>query len=152
MIRRFTGWHMLTILVAGFGVVIAVNFVMASEAIRTFGGTVVENSYVASQRYNRWLAAARTQAAEGWRMETEQRMDGRLDIKLSRNDQPVYGAQLDVIATHPLGRLPAHRIDFEPIGQGIYRSRQALKGGRWQLKVDVDADKEHAQFMQEVRG
>ena len=42
--RRFTGWHMTTILVAFFAVVITVNIVMARFALSTFGGTVVENS------------------------------------------------------------------------------------------------------------
>ena len=59
--RRFTGWHMTTILVAFFAVVITVNIVMARFALSTFGGTVVENSYVASQHYNEWLARAAAQ-------------------------------------------------------------------------------------------
>ena len=37
------GWHMTTILVAFFAVVITVNIVMARFALSTFGGTVVEN-------------------------------------------------------------------------------------------------------------
>ncbi|MGE0776676.1 MAG: FixH family protein, partial [Sphingomonadaceae bacterium] len=56
MTRSFTGRHMAIILIAFFGVVIAVNFYMARMAIGTFGGTVVDNSYVASQRFNGWLA------------------------------------------------------------------------------------------------
>ena len=36
-------------------------------AIGTFGGTVVDNSYVASQNYNRWLADADEQEALGWK-------------------------------------------------------------------------------------
>ena len=54
----FTGRHMTAILVAFFAVVIAVNFTMARFAMSTFGGKVVENSYVASQHYNVWLARA----------------------------------------------------------------------------------------------
>ena len=58
----FTGWHMLAICVAFFGVVIAVNVVMADLAISTFSGEVVENSYVASQRFNGWLDEAKAEA------------------------------------------------------------------------------------------
>ena len=61
MTRRFTGWHMTAIMFAFFGVVVSVNMLMATLATRTFGGTVVENSYVASQSFNRWLAEARAQ-------------------------------------------------------------------------------------------
>lgn len=66
MTRPFTGWHMTGIVVAMFGLVIAVNVLMASYAIGTFGGTVVDNSYVASQRFNDWLAEARAQRALKW--------------------------------------------------------------------------------------
>jgi len=62
MTKRFTGWHMTGILLGFFGIIVAVNFTMATLATRTFGGVVVQNSYVASQRYNEWLKAARAQA------------------------------------------------------------------------------------------
>ena len=64
--RKFTGWHMTGILVAFFGVVVTVNIVMARAAIGTFGGTVVENSYVASQKFNGWLDQAKAQDKMGW--------------------------------------------------------------------------------------
>src|SRR3546814_2709482 len=54
------------ILIAFFGVVISINMVMASFALSTFGGTVVDNSYVASQHYNKWLARADAQDRLGW--------------------------------------------------------------------------------------
>ena len=59
----FTGRHMLAVVCTFFGVVIAVNVVMAIAATGTFPGLVVANSYVASQGYNELLAAARAQAA-----------------------------------------------------------------------------------------
>src|SRR5687768_10998939 len=62
----FTGRHMAAIICTFFGVVIAVNMLMAVLATRTFGGTVVDNSYVASQKFNGWLAQARAQQSLGW--------------------------------------------------------------------------------------
>ena len=59
MSPRFTGRHMAAIMLAFFGVVIAINFTMATLAETTFGGTVVDNSYVASQSFNAWLRAGR---------------------------------------------------------------------------------------------
>ena len=56
---HLTGRHVAAIFVAFFAVVIAVNVLMASYAVGGFGGTVVDNSYVASQRFNGWLAQAR---------------------------------------------------------------------------------------------
>ena len=40
----FTGKHMAAVFIGGFGVVIAVNLVMASYAVGCFHGTVVDNS------------------------------------------------------------------------------------------------------------
>ena len=65
MTRNFNGWHMFAILCAFFGVVIAVNITMATYASTTFGGIVVENSYVASQEFNRWLDEAKAERALG---------------------------------------------------------------------------------------
>ena len=65
--RPFTGKHMAAIMIAFFGVVIAVNVLMARLATSTFGGLVVENSYVASQKFNRWLGEARSEKALGWK-------------------------------------------------------------------------------------
>jgi nitrogen fixation protein FixH len=48
----FTGWHMLGIMVAFFGVIIAVNLTMAYNAIHSWSGLVVQNTYVASQEFN----------------------------------------------------------------------------------------------------
>src|SRR3546814_11216102 len=64
--KPFTGRHAAMILIAFFGVVISINMVMASFALSTFGGTVVDNSYVASQHYNKWLARAAAQDRLGW--------------------------------------------------------------------------------------
>lgn len=63
----FTGKRMTAIFVAGFGIVIAVNLTMAMMAVGSFHGTVVDNSYVASQHYNGWLKQAAASKALGCR-------------------------------------------------------------------------------------
>lgn len=153
MTRRFTGWHMTTIMVAFFGVVIAVNFVMARAAVGTFGGVVVENSYVASQRYNRWLEQARAQAREGWRAQPVIGTDDVLRLDLRRGAEAIAGAEVVVVASHPLGRLPERRLVLRPVGDapGSYRADAALPGGRWLLHIDVRRGAEEARFNDEVR-
>lgn len=135
MSRQFTGWHMATILVAFFGVIIAVNFTMARLASSTFGGIVVENSYVASQKFNGWLDAAKAQEALGWDAVTTWRPDGRLALA-------VTGAPADAkvtgMARHPLGRVADIPIEFADIGDGRFLSRQALPEGRWILRLQLD--------------
>ena len=47
--------HALAMFVAAFGVIIAVNLVLAYNAVKTFPGLEVKNSYVASQEFNERL-------------------------------------------------------------------------------------------------
>ena len=57
MTREFTGWHMLALMVGGFGIIITVNFTMAYNAISTFPGLETRNPYVVSQKFEADRAA-----------------------------------------------------------------------------------------------
>jgi nitrogen fixation protein FixH len=136
-VRKFTGWHMFAILIAFFGVVISVNMVMATAAIRTFGGTVVDNSYVASQHFNAWLAEARAQERLGWttRLGVD---DGRhVTVTLSDRGAPLPGAEIEAVAHHPLGRAPDVPLRFGARANGAYVSHETLPAGRWLVHVEV---------------
>src|SRR6185437_10845881 len=69
--RQFTGWHMLAVMVLFFGTIITVNIVMAVFANTSWTGLVVQNTYVASQEFNRKAAEGRAQAARGWKTRLE---------------------------------------------------------------------------------
>ena len=134
--KAFTGWHMTAILVAFFGVVILVNLTMASFATSTFGGIVVENSYVASQEFNGWLEEAEEQRALGWDAVTTWRPDDRLAVRLSGVPE---GAVVKATARHPLGRAPDRAIVFAETDEGRFLSETALPEGRWHLRLEVTA-------------
>ena len=136
MQRAFTGRHMAAILVAFFGVIIAVNVINARYASATFGGEVVENSYVASQRFNRWLDEAKIEKSLGWDEVTTWRPDGRLVVALEGVPE---GAAVEALARHPLGRMPDRSLTFDRIAAGRYLSREALPEGRWDVRVTVAA-------------
>ena len=115
MTRHFTGRHMAFILVAFFAVVIVVNLYMARMAGSTFGGVVVENSYVASQHFNRWLDEAAAERALGWQAAAERLPDGRISVRLS--GLPTGTApKVAAVARHPLGSLPDTDLAFAPQG------------------------------------
>ena len=147
--RRFTGWHMSTILVAMFATIIAVNLVMARFAITTFGGTVVDNSYVATRNYNRWLAEARGQEALGWRITTSLDPQRRVLITAVAPKGPIDGV-VSAVASHPLGRAPDHAIGFMPTGAGQYVATRPLSAGRWLLKITVTNGKNVARFTEDI--
>ncbi|MGE3830257.1 MAG: FixH family protein, partial [Parvibaculaceae bacterium] len=68
---RVTGRFVFVLLVAFFGVIIAVNVTMAVFASRTWTGLVVENGYVASQHFNSELEQLRRQDKLGWTQRLE---------------------------------------------------------------------------------
>jgi nitrogen fixation protein FixH len=146
MTRRFTGWHMTGIMIAFFGVVITVNMIMAVSATRTFGGKVVENSYVASQQFNEWLAAARAQEKLGWKHRLSLNADRRLSVAISNTEGSV-----EAYARHPLGREAEVQLRFVPEGEGRFRSAEALPRGRWNIHMIIRRGSDAARFIETVQ-
>lgn len=147
--RRFTGWHMSGIMVAMFATIIAVNFVMAYFAVTTFGGTVVDSSYVATRNYNRWLAEAQRQEALGWRVAATLDPHRRVRITAVTPKGPIDGA-VSAVANHPLGRARDHDIEFMRTGDGRYVATHPLPAGRWKLKITVRIGKTVARFTEDI--
>lgn len=137
--RPFTGKHITLILVGFFGVVIAVNVLMARLATSTFGGVVVENSYVASQHFNGWLKEASAEQALGWKGEVSRDAQGRAAIVLrDSNGKAITAAKVTAIAEHPLGRRPETNLVLHEVAPGTYAA--PLATGRWRLRVKVEAE------------
>lgn len=134
---KFTGWHMTAILVAFFGVVMAVNFTMARMAVSSFGGTVVDNSYVASQKYNRWLNAAAQQDRLGWDVTVS--MDAGRYIRIDASANGATLAQVTAVgdALHPLGRAADVPLAFSESPKGHLLSTKPLPAGRWNLRLSL---------------
>lgn len=65
MSRELKGYHVALIFGSCFAIIIGVNLVLATQAIRTFPGLEVKNSYVASQTFDQDRAA---QDALGWQV------------------------------------------------------------------------------------
>jgi len=149
MTRRFTGYHMLAWMVGFFLVVIGVNSVMATIAERSFTGTVVDNGYVASQHFNRWLDQAKAQEKLGWHARIETAGD-RVEVVLNGPSALIDGATLTGSAVHPLGHLPDRPLRFTEFAPGRYRSVGALPHGRWQIHVHARHGKALASYVEEV--
>ena len=147
---RFTGWHMTALMLAFFGIVIVVNLVMARFAVTTFGGTVVDNSYVASQQYNGWLAQARRQQALGWTASVAVDPDRRVTIEINGRQAGLEEASVVAVATHPLGREPQRDLAFSSVAGGKFVADSPLPRGRWHIVARVRSGPDEARFVAEV--
>lgn len=133
--RELTGKHVLAITVSFFGVIIAVNMVLAVQAVRTFPGLEVKNGYVASQTFD---ADRRAQEALGWTL-VQTYEAGKLRLVMTDADglpAPVVG--LDVL----VGRTTASNDDQVPAFArvaGGYEAYVTLPMGKWMLRVEAVA-------------
>lgn len=145
--RTFTGRHMAAVMICFFGVIVAVNFTMATLASRSFGGQVVDNSYVASQKFNTWLDEAEKEKALGWTAQASRRSDNRIAVAFAG----ARDATITAIARHPLGLEKSQDFTFERGADGIYVSHQVLAPGRWTLRIEVAAATDRFRTEQDVR-
>lgn len=148
-IRTFTGWHMALILFSFFAVVVSVNLLMARFASSTFGGVVVENSYVASQQFNGWLKQASTEQALGWKGAIARDDEGRATLQLlDKEGKSISAAKVTAVAEHPLGRRPTTALVLHETVPGTYAA--PLEAGRWRLRITVEAQGKAWRTMGEV--
>ncbi|MCM8558217.1 FixH family protein [Sphingomicrobium sediminis] len=143
MTKRFTGRHMAFILVLFFGVVMAVNFNMARLAIGNFGGTVVDNSYVASQHYDEWRDAQAEQDALGWDASATIEESGHVRIDL----EGFSAMTLEGRAEHPFQKSRDEALTFARQPDGSYLSDAPLSPGRWELRLEAETAERTARFL-----
>ena len=148
-IRTFTGWHMALILISFFAVVVGVNLLMARFASSTFGGVVVENSYVASQQFNGWLKQASAEQALGWKGSINRDGEGRVALQISdKVGKTITAAKVTAVAEHPLGQRPTTALVLHETLPGTYAA--PLESGRWRLRITVEAQGKAWRTMGEV--
>ncbi|SET56643.1 FixH family protein [Paracoccus homiensis] len=131
MARELTGRHVLAITVGAFGTIIAVNLVLAVNAVGSFPGLEVANSYVASQQFDRDRQA---QAALGWSVTSAH--DGRM-LTLTVRDEAGLPVRLDDFSA-TIGRPTHAGADVTPdfgYDGGVYRAELQLEPGAWIIHV-----------------
>ena len=106
MIKEITGWHVFGMFAAGFGTIIAVNLTLAINAVGTFPGLEVKNSYVASQSFEVDRAA---QNALEWDV-TAQLTGTKLSLRFEQDGTTV----VPIIESATLGRATSVAQDQTP--------------------------------------
>ena len=130
-----TGPKALALFSSFFVVIIAVNVALAVQAVRTFPGLEVKNSYVASQTFD---VEKKAQEALGWtagaRIEA-----GDLILMLAGPDgQPVTDAEVAAV----LGRATVRDADQSPefvFNGADWRAPVTVGPGQWHLALDLRA-------------
>ena len=140
--KELTGRTVLFSLIAFFGVVAAVNAIMVTAAVKTFGGVETESSYKAGLAFAREIAAAGAQDARHWRVRANVvRAGAEAKIEILANDagdQPLRDIVALVRLAHPTDRRLDQTVEMTAEGAGHFRGTAAFAAGQWDLVIDLD--------------
>ncbi len=135
--RRFTGRHMLLIMLAFFGTVVGVNLTLAYFATGSWTGLVVKNSYVASQEFNSRHAARESAESVGWQLAATVE-SGYLVVRLrDAAGEPLDGVTVAIDAGRPVHEGADRMLSAAPEAPGVYRTGEPLPAGQWNLTIDL---------------
>lgn len=137
--KSFTGRHVIYCLLGFFGVIITVNAIFLTHAIRTFPGESMKKSYLQGLHYNEVLAERAEQSALGWRAElvrvNAEDEEGVIEVRLlDEADRPLRGLAVRGELRRLVHSRDDQKLAFTPMGDGAYRaSADALASGVWSL-------------------
>lgn len=133
--RKLTGYHVLAIFGGAFSIIIGVNVVLATQAVRTFPGLEVKNSYVASQTFDADRAA---QQALGWTV-TASIERGKLRLRFDGANGPVEPRLEKVTLGRPTytGQDQNPALTFD--GTEFTAPVDDIAPGNWDLWIEATA-------------
>jgi nitrogen fixation protein FixH len=135
---RFTGWHMLALAMAFFGVVISVNILLAVVSARSWTGMVVEDSYVAGQQFETARKAHDAQEMAGWKPTFDYASGtARLTI-VDASGQSLDIGDVSVLINRPVGGHEDQVLALTRQSDGTYAAPLALPVGAWDATVSAD--------------
>ncbi|MFV3130611.1 FixH family protein [Niveispirillum sp. KHB5.9] len=125
-------------------VVIAVNAVMVTYALKSFSGLAVDKPYERGVNYNAVLAAQKGQDALGWRVSVNVE-GGQVVLRLQdRDGQPLNGAGITGRLERPVSNEAALPLSFTNMGGGRYVAQMhATHPGQWDVKAAIRRGEDH---------
>ncbi len=143
--RKLTGLHVLLILLAFFGTVASVNFIMIRAALSTFRGEVTDHPYERGIAYNHDISDARAQAARGWKVDgvVKRSADGMARIEVAAHDAggaALAGLQISATLAAPADKKRDHIVKLDDVGGGVYHGETAVQTGAWDLELSAARD------------
>ena len=146
--RKLTGYHVLFMLLAFFGVMIVVTIIFTVFAVKSFPGEQVEKSYVQGLNYNQTLEARERQAELGWTSQigVENGTAGEPYLIVLWEDANGNGiTQMDVkaVMTRPASESGQIEHVLQANGPGRYElALGALEAGMWNIEITATAPDE----------
>lgn len=135
MAREIKGWHVFCGFALAFSIIIAVNLTLAFNAVATFPGLEVKNSYVASQSFD---ADRENQQALGWDVSADVQ-NGMLRLSILENGTAIAPK----IEAATFGRATSVAADQTPTftfdGTALVAPIEA-NGGNWNLRLKARAE------------
>lgn len=158
---RQRGWWYPWIFVGFMLVVVAVNAIMATLAVRTFPGLQTEDAYNKGLRYNDTIAAGGEQARRGWRISlgikplpaaAEGARGAEVTVAfVDRNDQPLDRLEVDAVLHRPAVAGFDRSLSLEPRGGGVYAGVVSLPfAGQWDARITARRDADTFQTTQRL--
>ncbi len=130
-----TGPKAFAIFSSFFVVIIAVNVVMAVQAVRTFPGLEVKNSYVASQTFD---AERKAQEALGWTAQAAIEGGNLVLWVVGADGAPVQGATISAVLGRATVAAEDQTLAFAFDGTS-WRAPVAVSRGHWELRLEAVA-------------
>ncbi|MDE3177843.1 MAG: FixH family protein [Pseudomonadota bacterium] len=138
---RLTGRKVLLILLSFFGVVFAVNGLMAYDALSTLSGEVDAHPYEDGLAYNGQIAAAQAQAQRGWKVDVQLDPAGPRAAFRDAAGRPVEGLSVTGRWDAPADMKRDHTFAMRADGPGVYVAPGATAAaGAWDLELVARRD------------
>lgn len=140
--KELTGRHVLFILLAFFGVMIAVNAYFTFVAVKSFRGEDVPRSYRQGLEYNQTLAARAEQERSGWtagvNLVKDDANPGKIILEFKDKDnRALPGLVIHAKLRHPVDTNLDQLLSFTDAGEGRYIANPNPLTGHWTLEADA---------------
>lgn len=140
--RPLTGRAVLAALVGCFGVMFAVNGIMAYYAVSTFTGVTEASPYEHGLAYEKDILAAKAQAELGWSVSGHVARDdaGAAAIEVRMQDAagaPVQGLGVTARLESPANAKFDQKATLAETAPGVYAARVTAQPGPWDFEIEA---------------
>jgi nitrogen fixation protein FixH len=140
--RELTGRMVFACLIGFFLVVMGVNAVMMTAAIKTFAGLADDSPYLAGLAFEQEIAAAQAQQALHWQVQGSiaRTENGQARLEISARDAngtPLAGLSATATLVHPTDRSLDHDLAMTEVAAGAFRGEAMSGPGQWDLVIEL---------------